>query len=242
VCPSEKPNSSYIEQLIDIYAQRQTIANPYELKCDPFTNPSSCHTQPPQDESLLQLGDTAVCAIHVVDPTAECQESSYNLKTYVSREEAEAAAGFVTHVGHCGVCSTLQDLSVYLQNPTLTTEGKFCSAKNTISIEGGAACYRNLGMTEGCAKVWADAEFNTFTECFTECFLQDITQDQPNNGPFPECKLNNCLQCDADKSVEILAKVAGRTMRRSGLLSPIARNCDEFAFIEHQRCPQTIPL
>jgi len=248
VCPSEKPNSVdvYMEQLIDIYAQRQTIANPYELNCDPFrvnpNQPASCQTQPSQDENLLQLGDAAVCAIHVVDPTAECQESSYNLKTYASREEAEAAGGFVTHLGHCGVCSTLQDLSVYLQNPTLTTEGKFCSAKTTISIEGGAACYQNLGMTKSCAKVWAEAEYNTFTECFTECFLQDLNQDQPNNGPFPECKLNDCLQCDADKSAEILAKVAGRTMRRSGLLSPVARLCDNFASINHQRCPQTTPL
>mmetsp|Transcript_12436 Transcript_12436/g.29611 ORF Transcript_12436/g.29611 Transcript_12436/m.29611 type:complete len:288 (+) Transcript_12436:274-1137(+) len=241
VCPSQTPNSNYTAQLIDIYVQRQTIANPYDLKCDPFSN-ANCGTSPAQDESLLGLGDTAVCAIHVVDPAAECQESSYNLKTYASREEAEAAGGFVTHLGHCGVCSTLQDLAVYLQNPSLTTEGQFCSAKNTISIEGGAACYRNLGMTEACAKVWAEAEFHTFKDCFTECFLEDITQDEPNNGPFPECALNDCLQCDADKSAGTLAKVAGRTMRRSGLLSPVARQCNEFAFIEHQRCPQTTPL
>ena len=241
-CPSQTPNMNFTTDLVDIYLQRQTIAHPYELKCDPFSNPTSCVTTPMQNETLLELGDTAVCAIHVVDPTASCQESSYNLKTYASQEEAEAAGGVVTHLGHCGVCSTLQDLAVYMQNPTLATEGKFCGAKNTISIEGGAACYRNLGMTESCAKVWAESEFNTFKQCFKECFLEDIAQDQPNNGPFPECKLNDCLQCDADKTAKTLAMIAGRTMRRSGLLSPVARKCEEIAFIEHQRCPQTTPL
>ncbi|KAL3934248.1 MAG: hypothetical protein SGBAC_009995 [Bacillariaceae sp.] len=241
VCPSQSPNGNYTAELVDIYLQRQTIANPYDLKCDPFSN-ANCQTSPAQNEELAALGDTAVCAIHVLDPNVDCQSSSYNLKTYASQEEAEAAGGVVTHLGHCGVCSTLQDLAVYLQNPSLTTEGKFCSAKNTISIEGGAACYRNLGMTDACSKVWAEAEFNTFKECFTQCFLEDITQDASNNGPAPECALNSCLQCDADRSAATLAKVAGRTMRRSGLLSPVARKCSEFAFIEHQRCPLTTPL
>jgi len=42
-----------------------------------------------------------------------CENTAfYRIKTYSSREAAESAGGFVTHVGNCGVCSTLQDLAV----------------------------------------------------------------------------------------------------------------------------------
>ena len=38
----------------------------------------------------------------------------YRMITYASRAEAEAAGGVVTHTGACGVCSTTQDLALYL--------------------------------------------------------------------------------------------------------------------------------
>jgi hypothetical protein len=240
-CPSQRPKTNFTDDFTDVYWKQQTVVNPYALTCDPFTD-AGCNTQPEQDQTLLDLGDTAACAIHIVDVTTDCQDGSYTLKTYASREEAEAAGGFVTHLGHCGVCSTLQDLAVYMTFPDLTTEGTFCSSKGTISVEGGAACYRILGMTDACAKIWAEAEANTFVDCFTECFLKDFTQNQPNNGPFPECKLNDCLQCDQDQSAQIVANFAGRTGRRSGLLSPVARTCEELAIIDHSTCPDTTPL
>jgi len=220
---------------------------PYQLKCDPYTD-SQCETRPAQSSSLVELGETAVCAIHFVHNTTMDTTSSYgddtfyHLVTYTSQEEAIAAGGFVTHSGACGVCSSLQDLAVYMEYPELTTEGKFCTSKESISIEGSLACYRNLGMTESCAKIWAEAEANTFIDCFMECFLGDLKQDEPNNGPAPDCKLNDCLQCDQDRSAELLAKIAGRTRRRSGLLSPVARSCKSFMQIDHVPCPQTIPL
>eukprot|EP00980_Cylindrotheca_fusiformis_P030735 scaffold25332_cov186-Cylindrotheca_fusiformis.AAC.2 len=240
-CPSRQPLTNFTDAGDDVYWKEQTVVNPYSLSCDAFTE-SNCETQPAQEQALLDLGDTAACAIHSVDSTTDCKEGSYTLKSYASREEAEAAGGFVTHMGSCGVCSTLQDLAVYMRHPDLTTAGKFCSSKDTISIEGGAACYSNLGMTNACARVWADANANDFVDCFTECFLKDLTQNEPNNGPFPECKLNKCLQCDQDKTEPTLTKFAGRTQRRSGLLSPVARPCDEIAIINHSRCPVTTPL
>lgn len=240
-CPSQEPKTNFTDDFEDVYWKQQTVVNPYSLTCDPFTE-SGCTTQPEQDQTLLDLGNTAACAIHIVEQNTDCQDASYTLKTYASREEAEAAGGFVTHMGHCGACSSLQDLAVYMNFPALTTEGKFCSSKNTISVEGSAACYSNLGMTDGCAKIWAEAEANTFINCFTECFLQDLIQNEPNNGPFPECKLNDCLQCDHDESAQTVAQFAGRTRRRSGLWSPVARSCENFALIDHARCPQTTPL
>ncbi|MGK3758404.1 MAG: hypothetical protein ACI8RD_010718 [Bacillariaceae sp.] len=48
-----------------------------------------------------------------IDSTSSCESGAYyRIKTYPSRSDAETAGGFVTHVGHCGVCSTLQDLAV----------------------------------------------------------------------------------------------------------------------------------
>jgi hypothetical protein len=204
-----------------------------------------CKTTPEQSESLLKLLETAVCAIHGVEATyntSSCEGESFRLETYPSREEAEAAGGFVTHLGHCGVCSTLQDLAVYMENPGLTTEGKFCNSQDSFALQDGLACYRNLGMSDDCAKVWSDSETNTLINCFQECFLKDILQDEPNNGPAPECKINECLQCDQETSVDSLAMIAGRTRRRSGLLSPVARKCDEMAIIEHLTCPETTPV
>lgn len=239
-CPSWSPQINHTN--FESY-KKPKLVDAYELSCDPYSV-NTCETSPSQDDQMIALGETAVCAIHFID-TSTCTASAgseYQLVTYASQEEALAAGGFVTHLGACGLCSSLQDLAVYLEYPGLTTEGKFCASKKAISIEAGNACYRNLGMSDGCARIWAEAEGNTFRDCFTDCFLGDLDQNNPNNGPAPECKLNNCLQCDQDRSAEILAKYAGRTRRRSGLLSPVARKCEEIAQIDHDPCPVTVPL
>jgi len=50
--------------------------------------------------------------ISTSDSTGSCESGAYyRIKTYPSRSDAETAGGFVTHIGHCGVCSTLQDLA-----------------------------------------------------------------------------------------------------------------------------------
>ena len=59
----------------------------------------------------------------------------------------------------------------------------------------------------------------------------------PNNGPPPACALNDCLQCDEDEAGPVFKAVAGRTRRRSGLESAIARPCSTVAQIVHEVCP-----
>jgi hypothetical protein len=57
--------------------------------------------------------NVATPEISTSDNTGSCESGTYyRMKTYPSRSDAETAGGFVTHVGHCGVCSTLQDLAV----------------------------------------------------------------------------------------------------------------------------------
>ena len=65
----------------------------------------------PNDSSSTE--NIATPEISTSDSTGSCESGAYyRIKTYPSRSDAETAGGFVTHVGHCGVCSTLQDLAV----------------------------------------------------------------------------------------------------------------------------------
>ena len=302
------------------WLKTQKPMNPYTLgNCNPYTE-DNCETQPAQNRELLELQDTAVCAIHYnhykntdgdtgydsgdeIEKDVELDSGSqnttvvigssngtttptnnnsatisfasstspnededcgsyqqkynmYTLHTYASYEDAIFNGGFVTHVGACGVCSTLQDLAVYLSNPDLTSKGEFCAKQGLISFETSTQCYVDLGLSESCAYIWATNSANTATQCFTECATSDIIDDisstsdsiksiihdseedtdrsnnggnsnnNGNNGPPPTCQLNDCLQCDEDKSGKIFQQYGGRTRRRSGLLSAIVRPCN----------------
>lgn len=155
----------------------QTAINPYTLNCNPFEDGTFCDTEPPLDSELLRLLDEAVCAIHYEQSLAAdgvtqlCENTSYRLKTYPSQQEAEAAGGYVTHLGHCGVCSTMQDMAVYAQHLQPTSPGNFCRRQSFTSLENGMACYISLGMTQDCARIWADTSWNTATSCFRSCVL-----------------------------------------------------------------------
>jgi hypothetical protein len=59
--------------------------------------------------------DEAVCAFiynKAHDSEGFCQ--LYSLKTFRNRFEAEVTGAVVTHKGACGLCSTTQDLALYL--------------------------------------------------------------------------------------------------------------------------------
>jgi len=64
----------------------------------------------------------------------------------------------------------------------------------------------------------------------------------PSNGPAPECALNDCITCNNEFSAPTFEKFAGRSRRRSGLLSTAARLCGSIPNIVHDPCPSTLPL
>lgn len=314
--PSFYPAETHLDawksqEILDPYVLN---CNPFEdgILCDtePPLDP---------DFRWRKLGETAVCAVHyeagpadgelplergldggaganatvfAFDEGPECGDfpASYRIKTYPSRGEAEAAGGFVTHVGNCGVCSTLQDLAVYANTDFVgvTSPGNFCRRQAASSLENGLSCYLGLGMTQDCAKIWADTSWNTAKNCFGKCVLgptlpqfggeneQDSNSNSnetsssgkwynvpanikkwfnstssdenksksaiPSNGPAPDCVLNACIRCNDEFSSEIFELFAGRSRRRSGLLSTAARPCGSIPNIEHQACPITEPL
>jgi len=90
----------------------------------------------------------AVCAYKY----SENDCNSYTLDTYISEEAALSDGAFITHYGHCGLCSTARDLSIYLQFPNLTKPGKRCALKSlTQGDEVGQKCFEDIGFSKPCA-------------------------------------------------------------------------------------------
>jgi hypothetical protein len=106
-CPPEKPQTEFSDVILSVY-KAQVPVNAYQLYCNPYTD-VDCQTTPVQE--MIDNVD-AVCAFHYVDSNNTC--STYSLLTYSSRIEAENAGDILTHLGSCGLCSTTQDLAVYL--------------------------------------------------------------------------------------------------------------------------------
>lgn len=244
-CPvTEKPQIQFNETVLQIYETEQKPLNLFNLTCNPFFT-EDCHEE---IESLASNEDyyndnnndsykKAVCALHYTDYTC----TSYHMVTYANKRAAVQAGGAVTHYGPCGVCSTTQDLAVYLRHTDLTTRATECGRAGLISsYEDGLKCFYKLGFTPSCAKVWMDNTKNTAQQCGRTCIMSDVLNKELN-GPPPSCEHNECLVCDEEKSGAVFQRFAGRTRRGSGILSAIARSCDDIVHITHEACPETMP-
>lgn len=51
---------------------------------------------------------------------------------------------------------------------------------------------------------------------------------------FSTVHFDECLDCDKTNVGPLFAKIAARTRRRSGLISKIARACEDILFVDHQ--------
>jgi hypothetical protein len=90
--------------------------------------------------------------------------------------------------------------------------------------------------TQTCAIAWMYDGYKTRDACLGVCVRSRLIHE-PNNGPPPLCELNGCLQCDEDEAGPLFKQFAARTRRRSGLLSKIARPCNQIVYgIEHNPC------
>lgn len=109
-CPAWEPQSDFSSTVIDKYASQKPISY-YTLECNPYED-EACQTSPPQE--YLEDED-AVCAFtYPLQPHGSQSCSEYEMVSFPSRRAAERAGATVTHQGSCGLCSTTQDLSVYL--------------------------------------------------------------------------------------------------------------------------------
>ena len=215
-CPSPAPASEFSPKTVSLFQQKIPNAV-FTLGCNPYKD-DACLTSPPQPV----LGDDAVCAYLY---SGVCPTNTYELVSYASRTDAENAGAVITHEGVCGLCSTTQDLSIYLIKD-FTTAGKTCAEKGLLHEPSGQKCYESLGLTPACAKIWNYDGIFDGHKCMTSCITH---LNDPNNGNPPSCALNECLQCDEDKAGPIFSQFAARTRRRSGLVSEIIRPCDTIA-------------
>jgi hypothetical protein len=224
-CPTSWKPGIYNATFIAAYS-RQTARNPLQLEadCNPYTN-ASCVTYPTQE---LVNSTSAVCA-RVYDTPCE----RYSLRTFSSEEAALKSGAVLTHKRACGVCSTTQDVGVYLRIPDMTKKGKICGLEAALSTKLGVECFEKLGFTSPCATIWTyDAQYD-LKHCGEIC-LEELFA--PDNGPPPFCKINKCLACDEDKAGPLFKAFAGATRRRSGILSTIVRPCPSVAHIDQRLC------
>ena len=223
-CPDWEPFTGYDADDVAVWAAQEPL-NPYLLDCNPYADPD-CTTTPPQQ--LLDDEDS-VCGLMYTDGSC----AAYTLQTFASQADADAAGAVVTHLRSCGVCSTTQDLSVYVGNPDLTDASTTCGVIALLDAARGLACFVELGFTEPCAAIWnADAVYDA-SACGKVC-ARDA--GAPYNGPPPQCELSDCLQCDEDSAGPLFAQVGGRTRRRSGLESEEARLCNATAQLMQVPC------
>jgi len=106
----------------------------------------------------------------------------------------------------------------------MTKPVRLCGVKGFFSKKWGMKCLQNLGFTYPCSQIWFYNTINTRKECGLTCMWSWVT-----HRPYvkPDGNLNNCLQCDEDKSGPVFKYYSGRTRRDSGITSEIDRPNDQ---------------
>jgi len=210
--PFEAPD--YTEADAAALLQWTLLDPPAELLADPYASPAPPPGTP--DE---------VCAV-LPDPVGSHE---YHLRTYANADAAKAEGAIVTHFGACGLCSTLADLAVYMRELDLTTPVRECGIKYLSGpADAHLQCLQGIGFTRPCAQIWYYNTLHTRAACELPCFSTLGKPYQLEDG-----SLNECLQCDEDKSGQIFKAIAGRTRRNTGIASALCRPCSEVRPLVH---------
>jgi hypothetical protein len=215
--PALAPPGADLGLLVALRAK--VLVNPVPLQDDPYLVWRG--REPPAPPP------GAVCGVRF-----EADGVRYRLQPFRSAEAARTAGFSVTHAGACGTCSTLQDLAVYLERPDLTSPVRRCGMR--INQADARACLEALGFSGPCAATWSYNARNTRYACFVPCVLSWV-EGEPSVGP--DGRLNECLQCDEDRSGPVFKATAGRTRRNSGIRSSIARPAEQIAPVVHDYLP-----
>ncbi len=206
----------------DAFAARLVSDWSLENPSDPLTSDPYAPPLP----ALPEDGPDTVCAVLPTGPAGAIPRG-YRLGTYASETAARAAGARPTHFGHCGVCSSLENLAVYARVNDLTAPVRDCGIAN-FAFDANVTCLRGLGFDLPCAQVWAYNTANTRTQCGSTCFALLSASYH-----LPDGSLNECLRCDEQKSGAVFKSVAGRTRRNSGIPSALCRPCSETRPLEH---------
>lgn len=198
--------------------------NPIYLNCDPFKH-NNCTLVDSKGAMVIEQDcDLAMCGMKYNNntPAGTCP-TSYTTKTFINSEalEQDTEGYFLTHYGACGACSSTQDLAVYMELQ-IDGFGVECAAKGMTSESAALDCFVEKGFSPGCAAVWVYNSLYTRDKCLFPCLNN---RGQAANEDAPGCPYNECLKCDETYSSETFRKTAGRSRRRSGLLSEVVHEC-----------------
>jgi hypothetical protein len=132
-CPEQVPMMNISKDTLQ-QLKSLTLLNPMNLTCNPYDTQYTgipCETTPPQ--IYTELGDGAVCGVvyetdsTITTPDQGLCPTRYRLETFPTLQALQEIPNAVlTHWGSCGVCSTTQDLAVYIENTDLTTLVGLC--------------------------------------------------------------------------------------------------------------------
>ncbi|MEC9073199.1 MAG: hypothetical protein VX938_12485 [Myxococcota bacterium] len=186
--------------------------------------PTTLDEDPYGSEVPAPAASGSVCAA-----LFDVQGATYTLETYPSVGSAAEAGAVVTHAGGCGLCSSLQNLVVYMGQPDLTDPVRECGIQGLLgSAEANIACLQDIGFDGPCAEIWYFNTNHTRDKCLDLCMAALESPHHTEDG-----SLNPCIQCDEDLSGPVFKAVAGRTRRNSGLPSALCRPCDTVYPLTH---------
>lgn len=215
-------SSEYVEKLdaaVLLTDMRETF---YDVREDPY---------PHQEDYLGQHTENTVCGILMDEEIP----NGYHLKTYEDQAAAVADGAEITHFGPCGLCSTMQDLAVYIREPDLTAPVRACGVKGLGKPAAEAEqlareCLHDVGFSDGCIDIWYWDIENTKRECMATCIKNNNLTKPHHNA---DLSLNACVQCDEDQSGPLFKVISGRTRRNSGLSSALCRPCQTVQPVDH---------
>ena len=226
----------YRESYSDIAELRYSLpANARSYELDETKATFLFYGQEPVLRWHSSLGsNTEVCAVRFVDT----DRTDYRLRTFPDQKSALAEGHVVTHRYHCGTCSSLRDLAVYLTKPDLTKPARTCGRK--LTADGIKKCLmEKVGFAEPCAETWTYNVLHTRRRCMKTCvehygFWNVLTNKMNDAHADERGTLNPCLACDEQVSGPGFQYAAGRTRRNSGLPSAICRPAGEIHPVEHR--------
>ncbi|MBM4377053.1 MAG: hypothetical protein FJ095_18380 [Deltaproteobacteria bacterium] len=192
------------------------LSAPYkEILEDPYLE-AAPDAEPPEAVCALVRGDTLASG-----------KRAYTLATYDDEAAARAAGAALTHFGRCGVCSTLENLAVYIREEDLTEPVRACGLSSK-TMDEHVTCLRGLGFDRPCAQIWYWNTLHTKKKCLGPCVAALGAPYHDESGA-----LNECLACDERESGAVFKAVAGRTRRNSGLPNAMCRPCSEVRPLVH---------
>ncbi len=215
VCAEGEFAPHYDETFITSLREWELINPPGELTEDPYLNPDD---YPRRDDEF--------CGVIVEDR----ENKAYRLATFESLDALHEAGGILTHTSACGACSSLASLALLIEMPDQTGPIRDCGILGLAGDqEKVVTCLKELGFETACAQINAHNTRHTRDECGSICFplLNAPYHDQDGS-------LNDCIQCDEDKSGDIFRAVAGRARRNSGIGAALCRPCDDMIHLIHE--------